>query len=89
MTKRGTNDIKEYETLRLIKEEDLNRHGTLFAARAAGWFVEAAFAAAACEYGTTAGIVCRNLHDMSFSVRCKKEVWRLLRVGWRMREKRV
>lgn len=36
MTKRGTNDRKEYETLRLIKEEDLNHHGTVFATREAG-----------------------------------------------------
>ena len=59
--------MKQYETLHLVKGEDLNHHGTLFAARAAAWLVEAAFAAAACECGTTDGIVCRNLHDMDFS----------------------
>ena len=57
--------MKSYETLRLVTGEDLNHHGTLFAARAAGWFVEAAFGAAACAYGKNE-IVCRNLHDMSF-----------------------
>lgn len=59
--------MKIYETLHLVKGEDLNHHGTLFAARAAAWFVEAAFAAAACAKGNTEGIVCRNLHSMSFS----------------------
>ena len=59
--------MKIYETLHLVKGEDLNHHGTLFAARAAAWFVEAAFAAAACAKGDTKGIVCRNLHSMSFS----------------------
>lgn len=59
--------MKEYETHHLIKGEDLNHHGTLFAARAAAWLVEAAFSAAACECGTAEGIVCRNLHDMEFT----------------------
>lgn len=58
--------MRQYETAHLVKQEDLNHHGTLFAARAAAWFVEAAFVAAGCECGTSEGIVCRNLHDMSF-----------------------
>jgi len=32
---------------RLVKSEDLNHHGTLFAGRSAEWFVEAGFIAAA------------------------------------------
>lgn len=64
--------MREYETLHLVKGEDLNHHGTLFAARAAAWFVEAAFAAAACENGDSSQIVCRNLHNMSFSVPVRK-----------------
>ena len=58
--------MKQYETSHLVKGEDLNHHGTLFAARAAGWFVEAAFVAAGRTCGTSEGIVCRNLHHMSF-----------------------
>lgn len=58
--------MKQYETLRLVKTEDLNHHGTLFAARAAAWFVETAFTAAGCVCGGSEGIVCRNLHTMSF-----------------------
>lgn len=58
--------MKKYESIHLIKGEDLNHHGTLFAARAASWFVEAGFSAAACEHGNTSEIVCRNLHSMSF-----------------------
>lgn len=58
--------MKTYETIHLVKNEDLNHHGTLFAARAAAWMVEAGFAAAACEYGSTDEIVMRNLQDMSF-----------------------
>lgn len=58
--------MKQYETTHLVAQADLNHHGTLFAARAAGWFVEAAFVAAGCACKTTEGIVCRNLHGMSF-----------------------
>lgn len=58
--------MKEYESLRLVKGEDLNHHGTLFAARGAAWLVEAAFAAAALFCQTSEGIVCRNLHHMAF-----------------------
>lgn len=64
--------MKTYETLHLVKGEDLNHHGTLFAARAAAWLVEAGFAAAACEQGDTDEIVLRNLQNMSFSKPVKK-----------------
>ena len=62
--------MKIYETLHLVKGEDLNHHGTLFAARAAAWLVEAGFAAAACEHGDTDEIVL--LQNMSFSRPVKK-----------------
>lgn len=58
--------MKQYETTHLVKSEDLNHHGTLFAARAAAWLVEAAFVAAGCACGSTEGLVCRSLNDMSF-----------------------
>jgi len=59
--------MRQYHTLHLVKGEDLNHHGTLFAARTASWFVEAAFAAAACTHGKSEEILCRNIHGMSFS----------------------
>ncbi|MGN0967967.1 MAG: acyl-CoA thioesterase [Oscillospiraceae bacterium] len=59
--------MRKYYTTHLVKSEDLNHHGTLFAARTASWFVEAAFACAACEHGDPSEIVCRNIHGMSFS----------------------
>lgn len=59
--------MKVYESNHLIKSEDLNHHGTLFAARAASWLIEAGFVAAACEHGNTDEVVLRNLHNMSFS----------------------
>ncbi len=58
--------MEKYQTIHLVKGEDLNHHGTLFAARAASWFVETAFIAAASEYKNPSNIVCRNLHGMSF-----------------------
>lgn len=59
--------MKEYEALHLVKGEDLNHHGTLFAARAAAWLIEAGFVAAACEHGNSDEVVLRNLNNMSFS----------------------
>jgi acyl-CoA hydrolase len=49
----------------LVKSEDLNHHGTLFAGKAAMWFVESGFIAAA---GLTnpENIVCVNIHGMVF-----------------------
>lgn len=64
--------MKTHETLHLVKSEDLNHHGTLFAARAAEWLIEAGFAAAACEHGNPDEIVLRNLQNMSFSRPIKK-----------------
>ena len=64
--------MKTYETHHLVKGEDLNHHGTLFAARAAAWLVEAGFATAACEHGNPDEIVMRNLQTMSFSKPVKK-----------------
>lgn len=74
--------MKKYESIHLVKGEDLNHHGTLFAARAAAWLVEAGFAAASCEQGDPSEIVCRNLHSMSFAHPVKKGS--LLQVGSRV-----
>ena len=52
--------MKKYYATHLVKSEDLNHHGTLFAARTASWFVESAFIAAACEHGDPSEIVCRK-----------------------------
>ncbi|MBO5293150.1 MAG: acyl-CoA thioesterase [Lachnospiraceae bacterium] len=64
--------MQEYTATHLVKGEDLNHHGTLFAARGAAWFVESAFIAAACAQGDTSQVVCRNLHGMSFRKPVKK-----------------
>ena len=39
--------LEALKTCRLIKSEDLNHHGTLFAGRCAEWFVESGFIAVA------------------------------------------
>ncbi len=56
---------KVFVTNRLVKNEDLNHHGTLYAGRSAEWFVEAGFIAAA---GLTRpqDIVCLKIHGMTF-----------------------
>lgn len=59
--------MKEYEALHLVKSEDLNHHGTLFAARGAAWMIEAGFTTAACEHGNTDEVVLRNINNVSYS----------------------
>ena len=58
--------MKEYYSSRLIKSEDLNHHGTLFAGRIAEWFVEAGFIAAASYVKSPENIVCLNFHGLVF-----------------------
>jgi acyl-CoA hydrolase len=58
--------IPVYVTHHLVKGEDLNHHGTLFAGRSAEWFVEAGFIAAA-ALTCPENIVCLKIHGMSFT----------------------
>lgn len=53
-------------TMRLVKSEDLNHHGTLFAGRTAEWFVESGFIAAATLLDP-ASVVCMKIHGMYFT----------------------
>ncbi|HQH19936.1 MAG TPA: hotdog domain-containing protein [Bacteroidales bacterium] len=53
-------------TTRLVKGEDLNHHGTLFAGRTAEWFVESGFIAAASIINPSR-VVCLKIHGMYFS----------------------
>lgn len=55
-----------YTTMRLVKSEDLNHHGTLFAGRTAEWFVESGFIAAASILNPKS-VVCLTIHGMHFS----------------------
>lgn len=58
--------MKEYVASHLVKSEDLNHHGTLFAGRMAEWFVEAAFIAAAAFSRLPRHLVCFNIHGLVF-----------------------
>jgi len=60
----------EAVSMRLVKSEDLNHHGTLFAGRTAEWFVEAGFIAAA-NLIDPKNVVCLNIHGMYFSAPAK------------------
>lgn len=64
--------MKEYKLAHLIKSEDLNHHGTLFAGRMAEWFIEGAFIAAASMYGNPDNIVCLKLHGLKFTAPATK-----------------
>jgi acyl-CoA hydrolase len=58
--------MKSYVIHHLIKGEDLNHHGTLFAGRSAEWFVESGFVAAA-SLTHPENIVCLKIHGMAFT----------------------
>ena len=58
--------IQIFYTDRLIKSEDLNHHGTLFAGRCSEWFVEAGFIAVASVLPPN-NIVCLKIHGLSFT----------------------
>lgn len=60
-----------YSSMRLVKGEDLNHHGTLYAGRTAEWFVEAGFIAAASQTAPE-NIVCLKIHGMTFSRSIRK-----------------
>jgi acyl-CoA hydrolase len=55
-----------YKTYHLVKSEDLNHHGTLYAGRTAEWFVESGFVSAA-SLTKPENIVCLKIHGMLFS----------------------
>ncbi|HEY60643.1 MAG TPA: acyl-CoA thioesterase [Anaerolineae bacterium] len=59
-------NIQPQCTNHLVKSEDLNHHGTLYAGRTAEWFVEAGFIAAA-KLTNPENIVCLKIHGMQFS----------------------
>ena len=57
--------IDTFVTNRMVKGEDLNHHGTLFAGRSAQWFVEAGFIAAA-NLTRPESILCLKIYGMLF-----------------------
>lgn len=58
--------IQTYFLHHLVKSEDLNHHGTLFAGRCAEWFVEAGFVAAAALLPPHQ-VVCLKVHGLTFT----------------------
>ncbi len=53
-------------SMRLVKNEDLNHHGTLFAGRTAEWFVESGFIAVSSLLDPQ-NLVCLKVHGMKFN----------------------
>ena len=64
-------DFPKYTSMHLVKGEDLNHHGTLYAGRTAEWFVESGFIAAASQTKPE-NIVCLKIHGMTFTRPIKK-----------------
>lgn len=57
--------FKAHSSNHLVKSEDLNHHGTLYAGRCSEWTVEAGFIAVAHELDPSS-IVCLRLHRLEF-----------------------
>jgi len=57
---------KTFTIHHLVKSEDLNHHGTLYAGRSAEWFVEAGFVSAA-SLTQPKNILCLKIHGLTFS----------------------
>lgn len=64
--------MRYYDTYKLVKSEDLNHHGTLFAGRMSEWFVESCFISVANEYKNPENIVCLKVHEIKFMAPVKK-----------------
>lgn len=58
--------LQTFVTHHLVKSNDLNHHGTLFAGRGAEWLVEAGFVAAS-NMTNPENTVCLNIHGMVFT----------------------
>jgi acyl-CoA hydrolase len=59
--------MKETIISHLIKPEDLQHHGTLFAGQMAKWLVESLFIAACRFIGKPEDIVCIQVHGLNFN----------------------
>jgi acyl-CoA hydrolase len=59
-------EFPKFTSMHLVKGEDLNHHGTLFAGRTAEWFVESGFISAASQTKPE-NIVCLKIHGMTFT----------------------
>lgn len=64
--------MKSFIMSKLVKSEDLNHHGTLFAGRMAEWFIEGGFIAAASTLGRPDSLVCKKLHGLTFALPVNK-----------------
>ena len=59
--------LKETVISHLVKPEDLQHHGTLFAGRMAEWLVETCFISACRFVGKPEDIVCIKVHGITFT----------------------
>ncbi len=58
--------LRETIISHLVKPEDLQHHGTLFAGRMAEWLVETCFIAASRFTGRPEDVVCMDAHGINF-----------------------
>lgn len=64
--------MKKMKISHLVKSEELNHHGTLYAGRMAEWFVEACFINGAQVTRKPENIVCLKIHGFRFNTPANK-----------------
>lgn len=60
--------MKSIRVPRLVKPEDMNHHGTLYAGRLVEWFVEACYMCAARPAGLPGTMVFLRIHDLTYKI---------------------
>lgn len=58
--------MRRYRSYHMIKSENLNHHGNLYAGQGIEWMVETSFIAIGCEYDDPQGILYKNTQKFDF-----------------------
>jgi len=66
LEQKGSHVLEQTRISHLVKPEDLQHHGTLFAGRMAEWMVETCYIAACRLVGSPEDVVCVQVHGLHF-----------------------
>ena len=58
--------MKRYRSSHMVRMENLNHHGNLYAGQGIEWMVETSFIVVNCEYGDPQGLLYKNTHKFDF-----------------------
>lgn len=58
--------MRRYKSIHMVRMEDLNHHGGLYAGRGSDWLMESSFITACLAHGDKHGILYKNTHQFDF-----------------------